>query len=66
MKETNSLTYTQAVQELEAILKELEGGEIVNLDKIASHVKHATELMEFCKRQLHTIDEELRKMVEEL
>lgn len=66
MKQTNSLTYTQAVQELETLLKELEGGEIVNLDKIAAHVKRATELMEFCKKQLHTIDEELRKMVEEL
>jgi exodeoxyribonuclease VII small subunit len=60
------LTYTEAVAELENILAELESNSEVNMDVIAEKVKRAAELMEFCKKQLHELDEELEKMMADL
>jgi exodeoxyribonuclease VII small subunit len=60
------LTYTEAVAELEQILAELENNSEVNMDIISEKVKRAAVLMEFCKKQLHELDEELEKMLEHL
>jgi len=60
------LTYTEAVAELEQILGELENNSEVNMDVISEKVKRAAVLMEFCKKQLHELDEELEKMMEQL
>jgi exodeoxyribonuclease VII small subunit len=60
------LTYTEAVAELEQILAELENNSEVNMDVISEKVKRAAVLMEFCKKQLHELDEELEKMISDL
>ncbi len=60
------ITYTEAVAELETILADLENNPEVNMDLISSKVKRAAELIEFCKKQLHELDEELDKMLEAL
>lgn len=60
------LTYTEAVAELEQILVELENSPEVNMDVISQKVKRAAVLMEFCKKQLHELDQELEKMMEQL
>jgi exodeoxyribonuclease VII small subunit len=60
------LTYTEAVTELETILAELENNSEVNMDVIAEKVKRSAVLMELCKKQLHDLDEELEKMMENL
>ena len=60
------LTYSEAVAELEQILAELENNSEVNMDVISEKVKRAAVLMEFCKKQLHELDEELEKMMEQL
>jgi len=60
------LTYTDAVAELEQILAELENNTEVNMDLISEKVKRAAVLMEFCKKQLHVLDEELEKMMAHL
>ncbi len=57
------LTYTEAVEELEKILANLENNSEVNMDVIAENVKRATSLMDFCKKQLHELDEDLEKMI---
>lgn len=54
------LTYKQAMQELEAILAEIES-EDVDLDKMAGMIKRATELIEFCKNRLTKTKEEIEK-----
>lgn len=59
-------TYTTAITELENILKQLENTEEINMDEIASKLKRASELMEFCKKQLHMIDQDLEKMIADL
>jgi len=60
------LTYTEAVTELETILAELENNSEVNMDAISEKVKRAAVLMEICKKQLHELDGELEKMMENL
>ena len=60
------LTYTEAVAELEKILVDLEQNTEINMDLISGKVKRAAELMEFCKKQLHELDVELEKMMEQL
>ena len=62
----HKLTYTEAVTELEGILAELENNTDIHLELISAKVKRAAELMDFCKKQLHELDEELEKMIEEL
>lgn len=62
----DKLTYTDAVAELEAILRALENTDEVDMDRVSASVKRATELMEFCKKKLHTLDESLEKMIAEL
>lgn len=62
----HKLTYTEAVTELEGILAELENNTDIHLELISAKVKRAAELMDFCKKQLHKLDEELEKMIEEL
>ncbi len=65
MKE-NKLTYSGAIAELEQILKQLENTDEVNMDAISSRIKRASELIEFCKKQLHTLDGDLEKMIVKL
>ncbi len=62
----HKITYTDAVTELENILAELESNTDIHLEIISEKVKRAAELMDFCKKQLHELDEELEKMIEEL
>ncbi len=60
------ISYSDAVAELEKILLELENNSEVNMDVIAQKVKRAAELMEICKKQLHEIDTELEKILEDI
>jgi len=60
------LSYTEAVDELESILAELENNPEVNMDVISEKVKRAAVLMDLCKKQLHEMDGELEKIMEQL
>ncbi len=62
----HKLTYTEAVTELEGILAELENNTDIHLELISAKVKRAAELKKKRKKQLHGLDEELEKMIEEL
>lgn len=66
MAKEKLMTYQEAVSELEQILKNLEQTEEVNIDVISAQVKRAGELMEFCRKQLHVLDAELTKIMEEI
>ena len=66
MAKEKLMTYQEAVSELEQILKNLEQTEEVNVDVISAQVKRAGELMEFCRKQLHVLDAELTKIMEEI
>jgi exodeoxyribonuclease VII small subunit len=56
------LTYEAAKSELTAISKEIESEEI-SVDQLASKVKRASELIEFCQAKLKNTEEEVNKII---
>lgn len=52
-------SYTQAADELESILAFLESNEDVSMDVMEAKVKRASELIAFCQKKLHELDEDL-------
>jgi exodeoxyribonuclease VII small subunit len=60
-----TLTYTQAKNELEEIVKSIESGEL-DVDKLTEKVQRATELIAFCKEKLTKADEDLQRMLDEI
>ena len=56
------LTYETALSELTAISKEIESEEI-SVDQLASKVKRASELIEFCQTKLKNTEAEVTKII---
>ena len=60
------ITYSAAVTELEDILSTLENSQEMNMDMISEKVKRAAVLVELCKKQLHELDSEMEKIIDNL
>lgn len=56
------LTYESALSELTAISKEIEN-ETISVDALASKVKRASELIEFCQTKLKSTEAEVTKII---
>lgn len=56
-----TITYTEAIKELEQILEDLRSGK-VEINDLAPTVKRANELVEECRRQLSLTRAELEKI----
>jgi exodeoxyribonuclease VII small subunit len=61
-KETN---YTEAFEELQEIVSEIEQGEI-SVDKLSEKVKRAAVLIKICKAKLSSTEEDVAKILKEL
>ncbi len=59
------LTYEKALSELTAISKEIENEEI-SVDALASKVKRASELIEFCQTKLKNTEAEVTKIISKM
>jgi exodeoxyribonuclease VII small subunit len=57
--------YTEAFEELQEIVSEIEQGEI-SVDELAAKVKRATLLIKICKDKLTTTEEDVNKILKEL
>ncbi len=53
------MTYSQALTELEGILKSFDSGE-ADIDTLSTQVARATELITFCRERLVKVEEELK------
>lgn len=58
-------SYTISFEELQAIVREMEDGEI-SVDLLAAKVKRASELIQLCKNKLHNTEEDVQKILKEL
>lgn len=58
-------SYAKAVEELEAILGDLEG-ENIEVDELAAKVKRASGLIQFCRERLNGTRLEIEQVVAEL
>lgn len=59
------LNYTDAIRELEEIVREMEQGEIT-VDALAEKVKRASELIKVCKDKLSSTEADVSKILEDL
>jgi len=61
----DSTNYTQAYEELQRIVSEIENGEI-SVDELSEKVKRATQLIRICKLKLTTTEEDVNKILRDL
>ena len=59
------VNYTQAFEELQGIVSEIELGEI-SVDELSEKVKRAALLIKICKSKLATTEEDVSKILKEL
>lgn len=62
---TEKISYTEAFEELQHIITEIEQGEI-SVDELSLKVKRAAELIKICKNKLHTTEEDVTRILSEL
>ena len=62
---TNDIKYTEAFDELQQIVSEIESGEI-SVDELSEKVKRAAFLIKICKTKLTTTQEDVNKILKEL
>jgi len=58
-------TYTEAFEELQQIVEEIENGEI-SVDVLSEKVNRAALLIKICKSKLTSTEEEVSKILKEL
>jgi exodeoxyribonuclease VII small subunit len=57
--------YTEAYEELQAIVSEIEGGDI-SVDELSAKVKRAASLIKICKDKLMTTEGDVNQILKEL
>lgn len=61
----NELKYTEAFEELQQIVSDMEDGEIT-VDELSIKVKRAAELIKICKNKLTATEEDVNLILKEL
>ena len=62
MEETNEMTYTQAVTELEEIVQKMQDPEC-SIDNLSDYTKRSKELLDICRQKLTAADEQLKQIL---
>ena len=62
---TKEPNYTEAYEELQHIVSEIEGGEI-SVDELSMKVKRAALLIKICKNKLTSTEEDVSRILKEL
>lgn len=60
-----NMTYTAAVARLAEIMTAVQDGR-VDIDELSGLLKEATELLRFCNDRLYKVDEEVKRLLDEL
>ncbi|MDD4114098.1 MAG: exodeoxyribonuclease VII small subunit [Massilibacteroides sp.] len=63
--EKNKETYQKAVARLREIVTDIERGDL-DVDVLSERVKEAARLIKLCREKLFQVDEEVKKILEEL
>ncbi|TNE71034.1 MAG: exodeoxyribonuclease VII small subunit [Bacteroidetes bacterium] len=62
---SNKMTYTDAYEELQQIVNDIEDGEIT-VDVLSEKVKRASELIKVCKEMLTSTEKDVKKILDDL
>lgn len=65
MSKPLKISYTEAYEELQHIVSELEQGEI-SVDLLSEKVKRASELIAICKRKLYATELDVKQVLKTL
>lgn len=65
MSKDKELKYTEAFDELQQIVADLEDGEI-SVDELSLKIKRASELIKICKTKLVSTEEDVNQILKEL
>ena len=57
------LSFSQAMEELESVLRRIEGDEI-DIDQLGRELGHAAELLEICRKKIRRAEVEVQQIVE--
>ncbi|MBR5029970.1 MAG: exodeoxyribonuclease VII small subunit [Muribaculaceae bacterium] len=64
-QEIEKMTYTQAITELEEIVKKMQSPEC-SIDNLSQYTTRSLQLLKVCKEKLTRTDEELKKVLDEM
>jgi exodeoxyribonuclease VII small subunit len=64
-KKDQKLTFSQAMQELEAILQRVDNDSI-DIDRLAEELQRASELLELCRGKIKKAEVEVHQIVQKL
>ena len=64
-QDISKMTYTQAVTELEEIVKKMQSPEC-SIDNLSRYTARSLQLLKVCKAKLTATDEELKKVLDEM
>ena len=62
---SKTISYTEAFEELQQIVQELESSEI-NVDELSKKIKRANSLLKICQDKLSKVEEDVNEIIEEL
>jgi exodeoxyribonuclease VII small subunit len=62
---SKSISYTEAFEELQAIVAEMEQGDI-SVDELSQKVKRAALLIRVCRQKLNSTEEDVGRILKEL
>lgn len=65
MESNRTYTYTEAFEELQNIVREIERGDIL-IDELSEKVKRAKELINVCKSKLGDTEKDVNKLLASL
>lgn len=62
---SKTISYKEAVAEIEDILEEIENEEL-DVDDLTEKVKRVSSLIKLCKEKLHNTEQEVEKILKEM
>jgi exodeoxyribonuclease VII small subunit len=65
MNKSEEINYSEAFEELQLIVQEIEGGEI-SVDQLSEKVKRAATLISICRNKLQATGLDVEKVLKEL
>jgi exodeoxyribonuclease VII small subunit len=62
MESNNEMTYTQAVTELEELVKKMQDPQC-SIDNLTGYTKRSKELLDICRKKLTEADKQLKQVL---
>ena len=65
MEQTNEMTYTQAVTELEQLVQKMQDPQC-SIDNLSEYTRRSKQLLDICRMKLTAADEQLKQILADI